>query len=95
MQLSSYPLFGEIARLSLMYERKYNQTIEGVILTGGGVRMPGFLEAYKEVAHAAGRIATPFDQIDVPPFLKEMIDRIGPSYSVAVGCALKKILHEA
>ncbi|MEZ0208850.1 MAG: pilus assembly protein PilM, partial [Candidatus Paceibacterota bacterium] len=91
MQLSSYPLFGEVARLSLMYERKYNQSIEGIILSGGGARVLGVLDAYKETVHIAGRIATPFEQIDVPPFLHEMIERVGPSYAVAVGCALKKL----
>lgn len=91
MQLSSYPLFGEVARLSLMYERKYNQSIEGIILSGGGARVLGVLDAYKETVHIAGRVATPFEQIDVPPFLHEMIERVGPSYSVAVGCALKKL----
>jgi type IV pilus assembly protein PilM len=92
MQLSSYPLFGEVARLSLMYERKYNQTIEGIILSGGGARLPGALDAYNETVHIPGRIATPFEQVDVPPFLHEMIERIGPSYAVAVGCALKKLI---
>jgi type IV pilus assembly protein PilM len=92
MQLSSYPLFGEVARLSLMYERKYNQTIEGIILSGGGARLPGVLESYNETVHIPARIATPFDQVDVPPFLHEMIGRIGPSYAVAVGCALKKLV---
>lgn len=92
MQLSSYPLFGEVARLSLMYERKYNQTIEGIILSGGGARLPGLLDAYNETVHIPGRVATPFEQVDVPPFLHEMIERIGPSYSVAVGCALKKLV---
>jgi type IV pilus assembly protein PilM len=94
MQLSSYPLFGEVARLSLMFERKYNQTIEGIILTGGGARLPGVLDAYNETVHIAGRIANPFEQIDVPPFLHEMIERIGPSYAVAVGCALKKLVPQ-
>jgi len=92
MQLSSYPLFGEVARLSLMFERKYNQNIEGIILTGGGARVPGLMDAYKEVVHNASRIATPFEQIEVPPFLHDMIERIGPSYSIAIGCALKKLL---
>ncbi len=94
MQLSSYPLFGEVARLSLMYERKYNQTIEGIILSGGGARLPGILEAYNETVHIPARIATPFEQIEVPPFLHEMIERIGPSYAVAVGCALKKLVPQ-
>jgi type IV pilus assembly protein PilM len=92
MQLSSYPLFGEVARLSLMYERKYNQTIEGIMLVGGGARVPGLLEAYSQTVHIPGRIATPFQQVDVPPFLHEMIEKIGPTYAVAIGCALKKLV---
>ncbi len=92
MMLSSYPLFGEVARLSLMYERKYNQTIEGIILSGGGTRVPGVMDAFKETVHIPGRIALPFEQVDVPQFLHEMIERVGPSYAVAVGCALKKLV---
>lgn len=92
MELSSYPLFGEVARLSLMYERKYNQTIEGIILSGGGVRLPGIMETYNKVMHVGGRTATPFEQVEVPSFLHEMMDHIGPTYSVAVGCALKKLV---
>ncbi len=92
LELSSYPLFGEIARLSLMFERKYNQTIEGIILTGGGARIPGMLSTYSKTVHIAGRIVTPFEQIVVPEFLSEMMERVGPSYAVALGCALKKIL---
>jgi type IV pilus assembly protein PilM len=92
MQLSSYPLFGEVARLSLQFERKYNQTIEGIMLVGGGARVPGVLDAYNQTVHLAGRIAAPFEQIDIPPFLHDMIEKIGPSYAVAIGCALKKLV---
>lgn len=91
MELSSYPLFGEVARLSLMYERKYNQTIEKIIISGGGARVPGVLKAYSDTVHIAAKIATPFEQIEVPQFLTEMIERVGPTYAVAIGCALKKI----
>jgi type IV pilus assembly protein PilM len=91
MELSSYPLFGEVARLSLMYERKYNQTIEGVIVTGGGARVPGVMSSYSKTIHTAGRIVTPFEQVKVPEFLAEMIERVGPSYAIALGCALKKL----
>lgn len=92
MELSSYPLFGEVARLSLMYERKYNQTIEGIILTGGGARVPGMLATYSKTVHIAGRIVTPFEQVIIPEFLSEMMERVGPSYAVAMGCALKKLI---
>ena len=92
MQLSSYPLFGEVARLSLMFERKYNQNIEGIILSGGGARTPGIIEAYNATVHIPGRIVTPFEQVEVPAFLHEMIERVGPTYAVAIGCALKKLV---
>ena len=92
MELSSYPLFGEVARLSLMFERKYNQTIEGVILVGGGVRLPGFMDMYGKVVHAPGRTGAPFDQVRIPEFLNDMMKQVGPSYAVAVGLALKKLL---
>jgi type IV pilus assembly protein PilM len=92
MELSSYPLFGEVARLSLMYERKYNQNIEGIILAGGGARVPGMLSAYSQTVHIAGRLVTPFEQVRVPEFLSEMIERVGPTYAVALGCALKKLI---
>ena len=91
MELSSYPLFGEVARLSLMYERKYNQNIEGIILSGGGARVPGIIDVYNQTVHIAGRVITPFEQIEVPSFLAEMIAKVGPSYAVAIGCALKKL----
>ena len=92
LELSSYPLFGEVARLSLMYERKYNQTIEGIILSGGGSRVPGMITTYSKTVHIAGRIVTPFEQVIVPEFLSEMMERVGPSYAIALGCALKKLI---
>ena len=95
MQLSSYPLFGEVARLSLMFERKYNQNIEGIILSGGGARVPGVIEVYGQTVHIAGRVITPFEQIEVPAFLHDMIERVGPTYAVAIGCALKKLIPQS
>ena len=92
MKLSSYPLFGEIARLLLMYERKYNQVIDGIIIGGGGARTPGVLETFHESVQTKARLASPFDQVEVPEFLKGMINNVGPSYTVACGLALKKLL---
>ena len=95
MEISSYPLFGEVARLSLMYERKYNQSIEGIILSGGGARVPGVMDSYNKTVHIPATIATPFEQVEVPQFLHEMIEHIGPTYAVAIGCALKKLIPQS
>ncbi len=91
MQLSSYPLFGEVARLLLNYERKYNQVVEGIIVGGGGARAKGLLSAMSETIHTPVRLITPFETCEIPEFLKEMTHTIGPSYAIACGLALHKI----
>jgi Tfp pilus assembly PilM family ATPase len=75
-----------------MYERKYNQTIEGIIFSGGGARVPGMITTYSKTVHIAGRIVTPFEQVVIPEFLSEMMEHVGPVYAVALGCALKKLV---
>lgn len=89
MKLSTYPLFGDIGRLLLMYERKYNQIVDKIIFTGAGARVPGILEVASEVIKGKVSIADPFSKIDAPIFLHEMLQRVGPTYAVSVGLALK------
>jgi type IV pilus assembly protein PilM len=89
MKLSTYPLFGDIGRLLLMYERKYNQIVDKIIFTGSGSRVNGISLAAGEVIKGDIILANPFQKIDTPSFLHDMLKRVGPSYSVSVGLALK------
>lgn len=89
MKLSTYPLFGDIGRLLLMYERKYNQIVDKVIFTGSGSRVKGISLVAGEVIKGNILLANPFQKIDTPSFLHDMLARVGPSYSVSVGLALK------
>lgn len=94
MQLSSYPLFGEVTRLLLNYERKYNQVVEGIIVGGGGARAKGLLDTMSETIHTPVRLITPFETCEIPEFFKEMTHTIGPSYAIACGLALHKIKNQ-
>ncbi len=89
MKLSTYPLFGDIGRLLLMYERKYNQIVEKIIFTGSGSRVKGLATIAGEVIKGNISLANPYLKVDTPPFLREMLERVGPTYSVSVGLALK------
>ncbi len=89
MKLSTYPLFGDIGRLLLMYERKYNQVVDKIVFTGAGARVPGIIDVAGEVLKGKLVIADPFAKIETPAFLKEMLHRVGPTYAVSVGLALK------
>lgn len=91
LELASYPLFGELARLIIMHERKYNQDIEGVVLVGGGSRIKGVLDMYHKATSVPVRIADPFQIIKTPAYLRDIIRNVGPTYAVAVGLALKKL----
>lgn len=82
------------ARLILeRYEESTGATIEKVILTGGGSALKG-LDAFaaasleKEVVRA-----NPFEKVEYPAFLEETLAEVGPSFSVAIGVALR-LLHE-
>ncbi len=89
MKLSTYPLFGDIGRLLLMYERKYNQIVDKIVFTGAGSRVQGILDTAKEVLKGNLLLADPFLKVDTPVFLHEMLKRVGSTYAVSVGLALK------
>jgi len=59
-------------------------------LTGGGARLKG-LEKIAEEKFPKVVVSTsnPFMRVDAPEFLAEKLKDIGPSYSVALGIALK------
>lgn len=72
------------------YARKRRVTISEIILSGGSAQMPGFL---KYVVKSIGRetmIGFPFRGIIYPNELGTTLRNIGPSFSVAVGLALRE-----
>jgi type IV pilus assembly protein PilM len=89
MKLSTYPLFGDIGRLLLMYERKYNQVVDKIVFTGAGSRVKGILDVAKEVLKGNLLLADPFKKVETPVFLHDMLKRVGSTYAVGTGLALK------
>jgi len=84
-------IFSEINSVLLQYEREYNKSIGKMLISGGGSRMPGFIEKTKQefpfdVAHVA-----PFEKTVYPEFLKDILEASGPEFSIAIGLALKRL----
>ncbi len=71
----------------------YNQEkikIEKIILAGGTALMPGLQRYFKEWFKGQEiEIGDPFYNINYPPILKQSLTEMGPSYSIAVGAALR------
>jgi len=58
-------------------------------LTGGGANLPG-LEGYSKIQlKKEAEIGDPFRKIFYPPILEKTLKKIGPSFSIAVGLALR------
>lgn len=83
-------IFTEAKRTAEEYERRYARKIEKVILVGGGAAMKGILNAakpfFKDLSVTVG---DPFARVEFPTFLAKTIQEVSPSFSVAIGVALK------
>ncbi|MEK7106660.1 MAG: type IV pilus assembly protein PilM [Patescibacteria group bacterium] len=84
-------VFSEIDRVLLSYGQRYNKNVSHVLLTGGGASLPGIAEYAKQTLHADVEIANPFSRTEAPAFLKDVLQQIGPGFSVAVGLALRNL----
>ena len=82
-------IWREVMDIMTRFERDYNRAISKIILTGGGSRMLGLKDFVAELYTGDIEFADPFQKVDNPPFLDEVLESTGPEFSVAVGLALK------
>jgi type IV pilus assembly protein PilM len=86
-------VFSEVNRVLLSYGQRYNKNVSSVILSGGGSSLPGIADEAKRALSAEVVIADPFGKTEAPAFLGTVLGEIGPSFSVSVGLALRKLKH--
>jgi len=68
---------------------KEKKEIDKIILAGGTALLPGFLEYFQDYFKKEVEIANPFQKIFYPPILEKTLQKMGPSYPIAVGMALR------
>lgn len=86
-------VFSEVNRVLLSYGQRYNKNVSSVVMTGGGSSLPGLTVAAKTSLSAEVTIADPFSKTEAPAFLGKVLTDIGPSFSVSLGLALRKLKH--
>ena len=84
-------IFSETNNVLLGYEKKHNQTVSKVILTGGGAMLKGLKEVAANNFKAEIEIGKPFSKVGYPEFLEKVLGAIGPEFAIAVGLALRKL----
>jgi len=84
-------IFNETNRMMLGYQKKYNKSIEKVILIGGGSTIKGVLPLANKHFDVPVEKGNPFKKVQTPAFLEDMLSEAGPSFAVSVGLALRKL----
>jgi len=83
-------IISEAERIINVYFNKTTTRIQDLILSGGSSSMPGLAEHLSEKLNINVSIADPFERTAHPPELKAILKDIGPSFSVAVGLAMRR-----
>ena len=84
-------IFSETGSLMVAYQKKHNKSISKVYLTGGGVAMKGFFEMARSRFETEVLLGDPFNKVDAPVFLADLLKQTGLDFAVAVGIALRKL----
>lgn len=82
----------EISRVNSLYFYKSNKKIERVILCGGSARLPGLVEYLSGSLHLPVGIGDPWGRVYFsPPSLEDSLKELAPSFSIAVGLAMREL----
>ncbi len=82
-------IFYEANRVMLNYQKKYNKNVIRAVLTGGGSLMNGLIEVAQKNLETEVIIGDPFSRVNAPAYLTPILKNAGPSFSVAIGVALR------
>ncbi len=84
-------IFAEINRVVLTYGKKYHKNISKVVFSGGSTAMVGFTEYANSKIDNEVELADPFNKIQTPAFLEDVLGEVGPEFAVATGLALRQL----
>lgn len=79
----------EFSQVIADYERKNDGLVTAVFLTGGATLFTGFDQLVKEALSRETIMANPFAKVSTPAFMEDVLQQIGPSFTVALGAALR------
>jgi type IV pilus assembly protein PilM len=84
-------IFVEVNQVLLSYEKRYNKTVNQIMLIGGGALLKGILPMAKRNFQIEVAVGEPFSKVEAPAFLQNLLKSANPEFSVAVGAALRML----
>jgi len=84
-------IFSEANKVMLNYQRERSRAVDKMILIGGGALLKGILDTAKSIVSVPVVVGLPFDKVETPAFLNNVLKEAGPEFAVAIGLALRKL----
>jgi type IV pilus assembly protein PilM len=82
-------IFSEANEFLFKFQKTRNQNIKSVFLIGGGSALKGFKDLAAQNFKVEVISGNPFEKVEVPAFLENILKETGPEFTVAVGAALR------
>lgn len=79
----------EIERFVVGFTRKHKGAVSKIFIAGGGAVMPGLSDYMVKKFGVEVIMGSPFTRLEYPALFQPVLKEIGPSFSVAVGLALR------
>lgn len=76
------------------FEEEEGVTVASVVLSGGGALLKGMNTYIQDMFSKPVTLAQPFSKVAYPAFLEDTLKEAGPSFSVAIGVALRAFQKE-
>lgn len=86
-------VFSEARRILLTYQRKAGKAVSKVVLVGGGAQMKDIANITRQYFDAPVILGDPFDRVQAPAFITDVLKGAGPSFAAAVGLAIRALEH--
>ena len=86
-------VFSEARRILLTYQRKAGKAVSKIVLVGGGAQMKDVANVTRQYFDAPIIQGQPFDRVQAPAFIGDVLKDAGPSFASAVGLALRALEH--
>ncbi len=85
-------IISEVSRVNSLYFYKSNKKTERVILCGGSARLSGLVEYFSGSLHLPVVVGDPWGRVYYsPPSLGGSLKELAPSFSIAVGLAMREL----
>ena len=84
-------IWSEMRSIIADFERKTGKHINQIILSGGGVALPNFLEIVEKELNVKAVMGNPFEKVSTPSYISSTLRDTAFGFSVATGAALRKL----